>query len=241
MGKRIILISSVIFFFQLSFHVYGEEPLNTLKNSTNDVLDILKDPVYKDGAKKELQKEKLRAKIRDIFDFNEMAKRTLATYWKKLSPEQRVEFTDLFSVFLQKLYITRIQDCANTKILYLSENMPTKLNAAVKAKIVTKIFEIPIDYRMIMKNEGWKIYDVNIAGVSLLRNYRAQFQQILMKESPDALIERLKRKVRADRENEFAKGNECLKTYFSGLGLVLSSGSKAQMFTLRTDMRTVFR
>jgi phospholipid transport system substrate-binding protein len=195
MRKKITLISSLIFFFQLSFYVHGEEPLDTLKNSTNDVLDILKDPLYKDSTKKELQKEKLQAKIRDIFDFGEMAKRTLATYWKKLTPKQKVEFTDLFSVFLQKLYIDRIQYYANTEILYLSENMPTKLNAAVKTKIVTKIFEIPIDYRMIMKNEGWKIYDINIAGVSLLRNYRAQFQQILMKESPDVLIEKLKRRV----------------------------------------------
>ena len=224
MRKKITLISSLIFFFQLSFYVHGEEPLDTLKNSTNDVLDILKNPVYKDSTKRDLQKEKLQAKIRDIFDFGEMAKRTLATHWKKLTPKQKVEFTDLFSAFLQKLYIDRIQYYANTKILYLSENMPTKLNAAVKTKIVTKIFEIPIDYRMIMKNEGWKIYDINIAGVSLLRNYRVQFQQILMKESPDALIERLKRKVGVDRENEFAKANECLKMYFSRLGLVLGSG-----------------
>ena len=69
MIKLIILISSIVFFFQSSLHVHGAEPMDTLKNSTDHVLAILKDPVYKDSAKKELQIEKIQAKIRDMFDF----------------------------------------------------------------------------------------------------------------------------------------------------------------------------
>jgi phospholipid transport system substrate-binding protein len=109
---------------------------------------------------------------------------------------------------LQKIYIKRIQDHTNEKIIYIGENITSKLMATVKTKIVTEVSEIPIDYRMIMKKEGWKVYDVNIEGVSLVRNYRTQFQKILMKESPQELIERLKKKVREGQGNKFAEVSE---------------------------------
>ena len=144
-----------------------------------------------------------------------------------------MEFTNLLTQYLQNLYISRIQGYGNLKVMYLGENVSTKFKAAVNTKIVTENLQIPIDYRMIMKNEGWKVYDVNIAGVSLVRNYRAQFQKILMKESPDALIERLEQKVKAGREKEFAQANEYLKMYFSRLGPLLRSGS-CKMFSLGT-------
>lgn len=233
MIKLIVLISSIVCFFQSSLYVHGAEPMDTLKNSTNHVLAILKDPVYKDSAKKELQIEKIQAKIRDMFDFGEMARRTVGRHWKKFTPKQQMEFTNLLTQYLENLYISRIQGYSNLKVMYLGENVSTKFKAAVNTKIVTENLQIPIDYRMIMKNEGWKVYDVNIAGVSLVRNYRAQFQKILMKESPDALIERLEQKVKAGQEKEFAQANEYLKMYFSRLGPLLRSGS-CKMFSLGT-------
>jgi phospholipid transport system substrate-binding protein len=207
MRKNVILIILGMF-LGASSYAYGAGPLDIARDSVNGVLDILKDPLYKDNAKKDLQMERIRAKIRDVFDFGETAKRTLGRNRKRFTSEQQVEFTDIFSEFLQKIYIKRIQGYTDEKIIYLSENMTSKLMATVKTKIVTKVSEIPIDYRMIMKKEGWKIYDVNIEGVSLVRNYRTQFQRILIKESPQELIERVKRKVRTARKNEFAKANE---------------------------------
>jgi phospholipid transport system substrate-binding protein len=233
MIKLMVLISSVVFFFQFSLYVHGAEPMDTLKNSTDYVLAILKDPVYKDSTKKGLQREKIQAKIRDMFDFGEMAKRTVGVHWKKFTPKEQIEFTDVFTQYLETLYISRIQGYTNLKVMYLGENVSAEFKAAVNTKIVTENLQIPIDYRMIMKNEGWKVYDVNIAGVSLVRNYRAQFQNILMKESPDALIEKLKQKVRAGEEKEFAQANQYLRMYFSRLGPLLRSGS-CKMFPLTT-------
>jgi phospholipid transport system substrate-binding protein len=241
MRKKIILIPFIVF-LGMSSYAYGSEPLDTLKNSINDVLDILTDPLYKDGTKWGLQGEKIQAKIRDLFDSNEMAKRALGRHWRELTPKQQVEFTDLFSQFLQKVYIKRIQGHTNERVVYLSENMIAKLQATVKIKIITGTSEIPINCRMVMKKETWKIYDVNIEGVSLVRNYRAQFQKILMKESPDALIGSLKKKVRGGQEREFAEVNKCFKKYLSRLGPLLRSGSsKAKIFTLRTDIRMIHR
>jgi len=199
MRKTIILIPFVVF-LGMSFCAYGAEPLDILKNSINNVLDILEGPLYKDSTKKELQRKKIRAEIRDVFDFNEIAKRSLARHWKKFTSKQQAEFTELFSEFLEKLYINKIQGYSNEEVLYLGENMTTKPKATVKTQIVTETGEIPIDYRMIMKKEGWKVYDISIEGVSLVKNYRAQFRKILMKESPDALIKRLEKKVRESKE-----------------------------------------
>lgn len=202
MSKKIVLISLVLF-LGMSFYTYGAEPLDTLKNSVNNVLDILKDPLYKDSTKKELQREKMWAEIRNIFDFDEIAKRSLARHWKKFTSKQQAEFTDIFSELLKKIYIKRIQGHSNEEVvvvLYLGENITADLRATVKTKIVTDVSETPVDYRMIMKKEGWKIYDFSVEGVSLVRNYRSQFKKILMKESPDALIKRLEEKVRESEE-----------------------------------------
>ncbi len=206
MKKTIVLISFVLF-LGVSCYAYGAEPLDIVKNSVNDVLDILRDPLYKDSAKNDLQREKIEVKIQNMFDFSEIAKRTLATHWKNFIPKQQTEFTDVFSEFLGNIYIKRIQGHTNEKVevVYLGEDMTTDLKATVKTKVVTETFKILIDYRMIMKKEGWKIYDVNIEGVSFVKNYRTQFQKILMKESPDALIEKLKKKVRQGQDNELSE------------------------------------
>ncbi len=202
MSKKIVLISFVMF-LGMSFYTYGAGPLDTLKNSVNNVLDILKDPLYKDSTKKELQTEKIWDEIRNIFDFDEIAKRSLARHWEKFTPKQQTEFTDIFSKLLKKIYIKRIESHSNEEevvVLYLGENMAADLRATVKTKIVTDVAETPVDYRMIMKKEGWKIYDFSVEGVSLVRNYRVQFQEILMKESPDTLIKRLEEKVGESEE-----------------------------------------
>jgi phospholipid transport system substrate-binding protein len=204
MKKKILLVPLVVF-LGFSSYAHGAAPLDVVRNSVNDVLDILRDPLYKDTTKNNLQRERIEAKIRDIFDFDEIARRTLATHWKKFTPEKQKEFTDVFSEFLGNIYIKRIQGYTNEKVLYLSEIMNSELIATVKTKIVTQASEIPIDYRMMKKKDGWKIYDVNIEGVSFVRNYRTQFQKILMKESPDALIQRLKQKVKHGQENELSE------------------------------------
>lgn len=110
-----------------------------------------------------------------------MAERTLGRHWKNLTFKQQVEFRHLFEEFLEELYINRIQGHADENIIYLGENMATNILATIK----TKISEICVDCKMIMKKQGWKIYDVNIEGVSLIRNYGAQFQKILMEDHPD--------------------------------------------------------
>jgi phospholipid transport system substrate-binding protein len=109
------------------------------------------------AQKRSYREKKIRNKICDLFDFGEMAERTLGKHCKNLTFKQQVEFRNLFQEFLEELYVNRIQGHADENIIYLGENIATNLLATVKTKMVTKISEICVDCKMIMKNQGWKI------------------------------------------------------------------------------------
>ncbi|MBW1696246.1 MAG: ABC transporter substrate-binding protein [Deltaproteobacteria bacterium] len=206
---------------------YGTQPVDALKAPIDEVIRILKDPQYNDAAKKSVQREKIWNIIQGIFDFKEISMRTLAGNWKKLSPEQQKEFINVFSRFLGNIYLDRIQSgYSDEKIVYESQEMLSETKAVVKTKIVRdNNMEIPVDYRMRKRGNTWKIYDVRIEGVSLVKNYRTQFKQILMKETPDQLIERIKRKV------EEQKRKTVSETPLSPEGVVARSRYAWQHFT----------
>ena len=169
------------------------EPQQTLQGSVDKAITLLRDPSYKDAAAKPAMREKLIATIQTIFDAKELSRRALATNWDKFSADQQERFSKAFLTLLQNTYLDRIEAYTDEKVNYLSE----KLLAADKAEVATTVSskgkDIPITYRM-LKADGWKVYDVIIEGVSLVQNYRNQFAQILMKETPDALIDKLTKK-----------------------------------------------
>ncbi|MEE9240325.1 MAG: ABC transporter substrate-binding protein, partial [bacterium] len=137
---------------------------------------------------------KLRKAIAKQFDFTEMARRSLARYWKKRNKEERKEFVSLFSGILGKSYIGKIEAYTDEKILYVREKADGEF-ARVKTLIVTKRKqEIPITYRMHKVNDRWMVYDVVIEGVSLVNTYRQQFRTILRKTSYDGLVKKLREK-----------------------------------------------
>lgn len=194
--KRIYVMILTLPFF-LSSIGYSAQPTDVLKEPMDEVVRILKDPEYKNGEKKFEQHEKLWETIQVLFDFREISIRTLARNWKKFSKDQQKEFVEIFSEFLGNIYIERLQgEYKNEKIVFEGEEMISDTKATVKTKIVRENnIEVPVEYRMRLRNEKWRIYDVRIEGVSLVKNYRTQFKQILMKESPDQLIKRLRDKV----------------------------------------------
>ena len=175
---------------------YAKEPLESLKGPIEEVVAILNDPIYQEDGQKEIQHEKIWEVIRQIFDFTEIAKRALARNWRVFTPKQRKEFTDAFTELLGNNYINKIQgQYQDERVIYLGQEMLSGTKALVKTKIVRKHAEIPANYRMKQHNSSWWIYDVSIEGVSLVKNYRTQFNKILVKESPGQLIERIKKKT----------------------------------------------
>jgi phospholipid transport system substrate-binding protein len=108
-----------------------------------------------------------------------------------------VEFVKLFEQVLEKSYIDKILDYSNEKVNFYKESMLSDNQAEIQTKIVTASKEIPIYYRMILKDGKWKVYDVVVENVSLVQNYRTQFNDILTKNTPEQLLEILRKKVKA--------------------------------------------
>jgi phospholipid transport system substrate-binding protein len=176
---------------------WSAQPTDALKPPIDAVIKILNDPQYKAGGTKSAQRKAIWKTIKGVFDFNEIARRAVARDWRRFSEAQKKTFADVFSQFLGNTYIDKIQgEYHNEKIVYVGQEVYEGRYAEVRTKMVRESVQTPIYYRMMKESDGqWKVYDVIVEGVSLVKNYRTQFASILRKEKPDQLIERLKKKL----------------------------------------------
>lgn len=170
-------------------------PLETVKGYADKVLDVLRDPALKAEAAKKTKKEKLRAISEKMFDFTELSRRTLANNWKKLSPEQQKEFVELYTSLLEDTYANKILAYSDEKINFTKEVPLSEKTVEVQSTVLRTKGDIPIYYRVIIKDGSWRVYDVVIEGVSLINNYRSQFKEMLANKPPESLLETLRKKV----------------------------------------------
>ena len=196
MKKRItglILILAIL--IVLPLQGYAATPKETVETGVNKLLKTLGDPAFK--AKPEDERIAIIGKeIETVFDFQELSRRTLGREWKKMKPAQQKEFVKLFKELLQGVYADRLMAYSDQKIMFDKETMLKKGRAEVQSYLQTSDGKkIPLFYRLTDKSGSWKVYDVIIEGVSMVKNYRTQFKQILSKGSPDKLIETLRKKV----------------------------------------------
>jgi len=163
--------------------------------TADKVLTILNNPELRSAERKSERREQLRAAIYPRFDFAEMAKRSLGSQWSRRSAQEQSEFVRLFSDLLEKSYIDKIESYNGEKITYTRENQDQD-RAEVFTKVITKKGEeFSVTYTLHATNGEWKIYDVVIENISLVNNYRAQFNRILAKSSFDELLRKLQAKV----------------------------------------------
>jgi phospholipid transport system substrate-binding protein len=194
--KRTIVAVSIIILLLFSLPAWAGAPLDTVQLNVNKGLDVLRDPKLKAESAREIKKEKLRLIYNNLFDDVELGKRTLSRNWNSLNTAQRQEFVKLFRQILEKAYVDKILDYSNEKIVFDKETMVSETQAEVQTKVVTPSKEIPIFYRVLLKDGAWKVYDVVIENVSLVLNYRTQFNDILVKNTPEQLLEILRKKVK---------------------------------------------
>jgi len=194
--KKLVAVSGMLILLSLALPVYAGVPMDTVQKSVNKVLDVLRDPKLKADSAKEVKKQKLRIIYKSMFDEIEFSKRTLARNWDKLNAVQQKEFVDLFEQILEKSYIDKILSYTNEKIEFYKENMNSDTLAEIQTKVVTASKEIPIFYKVIKKDNSWKVYDVVVENVSLVLNYRTQFNDILSKNTPEQLLDILRKKVK---------------------------------------------
>ena len=170
-------------------------PKETVETGVNNLLKTLGDPSFKAKPKDE-RIAIMKTQIGAVFDFKELSRRTLGREWKKMKPEQQKEFVQLFRELLQGVYADRLLAYSDQKIIFGKETMLKKGRAEVQSFLQTSDGKkIPLFYRLTDKSGSWKVYDVIIEGVSMVKNYRTQFRQILAKDSPDKLLEILRDKV----------------------------------------------
>jgi phospholipid transport system substrate-binding protein len=167
-------------------------PTEQLRTQVDRVLKLLDDSTLKAPDKARERRTAVRKVADEIFDFGETAKRSLGRHWAARTPEEREEFVKLFGDLLERSYISKIELYGGEKIQYVADKIDGE-TAVVQSKLLTKGGgEVPIEYRMHKKGERWLVYDVVIEGVSLVANYRTQFNKIIQTSSFQDLVKKMK-------------------------------------------------
>jgi phospholipid transport system substrate-binding protein len=197
MKTSYFLKSMLIFFLVLGVNApcLAGEPTEKIRQTTDKILSIVTDPSLKDPSKAQEREKLIRRAVDEQFDWEEMARRSLATHWAKRTAEERKEFVRLFADLLERTYMRKVEDYSGEKVLYEGETKDGDY-VKVKVKIVTKKNkDIPVEYRLKKEGNDWFIYDISIEGVSLVNNYRTQFNNIIVQSSYENLVKKLRDKV----------------------------------------------
>jgi len=176
-------------------------PTDLLRVQIDRVVKTLDEPELKKEGKSRERRAAVRRIAEDIFDFGETAKRSLGRHWQTRTPAERKEFVDLFANLLERSYLSKIELYSGERIAYLGDTVEGD-QATVRTRIVTKHgTEVPVDYKMYRQGDRWLVYDVIIEGVSLIANYRTQFNKIIQTSSYEELVRKMKTK-----QAEFSEG-----------------------------------
>ncbi len=176
-----------------------EDAQKALQASVGRILDYVKSPAYKDAATRKNLNAAIEKEVYGIFDFSEFSMRTVGAFWKKFSPQQKQEFTKAFAELLFATYLGRIEGYNGESITYgqlVSGNNGQRVEVRTVISMKNNV-KIPINYRMLPKNGTWVVYDVLVEGVSLVKNYRTQFNDALQSGSPESLIARVRERTTA--------------------------------------------
>jgi len=170
-------------------------PTEQIKTTVEKALVVLKDPQLKTPAKMSERRDQLKQILFARFDFTEMARRALGANWRRRTPQEQEEFVRLFTEVLERAYAGIIESYSDEKILYTNERIDGSF-ADVGSKIVTsKGEEYSINYKAHLVSNEWKVYDVVAENISLVNNYRSQFNRVISGSSYEELLRRLKDKA----------------------------------------------
>ncbi|MDD5350688.1 MAG: ABC transporter substrate-binding protein [Chthoniobacteraceae bacterium] len=191
------LLLSALLTLSLAAGALAQSPQAEVKATTDAILAQLKDPKVQGDDKKAERRQLVRAAMEKRFAWEDSARACLGPQWLKRTPAEKTEFVQLFSEFLKDTYSEKIATYYGDldSIAYRGEKILEGDYASVKMVLTTKAkVDHPVEYRMNKKADGWKVYDVVIEGVSLVKNYRDQFDAIIAKSSYDGLIKEIKAK-----------------------------------------------
>jgi len=193
--KKCIVGMTLILCLIFPVSSFSGQPTEAVKDNLDKVLNVLRDPSLKAESAKKAKKDKMRDISEKMFDFTELSKRSLGKNWSNFNSNQQKEFVGLYKSLLEDAYADKIMLYKDVKIVFSKEVALTEKTVEVQSTALTKSGEIPIYYKVIMKDGMWRVYDVVIEGISLINNYRSQFKEILVNKPPESLLETLRKKV----------------------------------------------
>ncbi len=204
-GRTLFFILFVALLVPISrVHASTPDPTEQLRPFLEKVIAILQDGELRDEAKCTLCQRVIDV-ARERFDFQEMSKRVLGKHWKQISSEQQADFEKLFTRLLEHAYIGKIEEYAGQAVEYKKQRIRGK-RAEVQTLLVDSGRSIPVSYIMLLREDQWMAYDVVIEGVSLVRNYKEQFDEIVRADGYEHLVREIEKKITAIEKD--AAGSE---------------------------------
>jgi phospholipid transport system substrate-binding protein len=190
LGVRILSGSALV--MALLSPAWAGAPTDTLREYTEAVQKVLDDPALKSDDRRHERRAAVRKLAIEAFDVQETARRALGPHWQQRTPAEREEFVQLFADLLERTYIAKIDLYGGERLKFTDERVDGD-SAVVRAKVTTKQgAEVPVEGRMHKRADRWLIYDVAIENISLIANYRAQFDRIIRTSSYAELVKRLR-------------------------------------------------
>lgn len=192
--RALTLAAALLVAVSLQPRAWAGEPADQLFEGIDRVLQVLEDPTMKSEAKAAQRRAAIRRIASDIFDIEEISRRTLGRHWQVLTAAERAEFVQVFGDLLRRSYFMKIDGHSVEKIALVGEAIDDD-QATVRTTIKTRQgTQIPVDYLMTRSGERWRAYDVAVAGVSLVANYRSQFERIIQRTSYQQLVKQVREK-----------------------------------------------
>lgn len=193
----VVLLGSLLgLFLSVTVAVAGENgsAKERVMGTVDQVMRILSDTQLKAPGHAQERRQLVKQSVNGLLDYEEMGKRTLGARWQKLTVVEQEEFVSVFRQFLSNSYESQFEAYSDEQVQYLGERRKSRF-AEVLTVLVSNKGEIPLDFRLIWKSEQWWVYDMVVDGVSMVKNYRAQFTRIIRSSSFHGLLAKLKTKT----------------------------------------------
>ena len=193
-----IFLAASLFLATASFAQPAQQARQALETAVNTILADIRNPDYANAATRGPLRNQIENEVHRIFDFSEFSSRTVGPRWRTFSPDIRRQFADAFANLLINTYLTKVTGYNGEKVEWLGEVVArdggqVEVRTSISMKDGKKI---PVFYRMLNKDGAWRVYDVIIENISLVKNYRTQFQSILNSASPEELIAKIEARAK---------------------------------------------
>ena len=190
-----LILWLVAFLLRARNEARAGEPLDLVKTAVDKAIQVLRDPQLKTSEKKKERLERLKEVIDPIFDYEEIARRSLGRHWRRRTPAEQEEFAQLFRAFLERIYSDKVGLYEGEKIVFGRETVDGDFAQVESIVINAKKEQAAVVYRLWRSDGKWKVYDAVVENISIINNYRAQFDRVISKSSYEDLKKMLKDKA----------------------------------------------